>query len=145
MSWSKTIQFRQKQLFIPVCSIPGSVLCPVRAYKLLLSLVPGKCHYPAFCYISKGKVVPLLYSEFVTQFRLWLKQLGISHDKLYCTHSFRRGGATWAYQSGVSHELIKCQGDWSSDCYLQYVKLAISDKFATTRKMASCITQLNMS
>ena len=102
VNWSKTIQFKQKTLYVPISSIQGSRLCPVKAYKLLLSMVPACQDYPAFCYISGGKVVPLIYSVFVTQFRLWLKQVVLSHDRLYCTHSLRRGGATWAFQSGVS-------------------------------------------
>ena len=144
VNWSKTIQFKQKTLYIPITSIHGSKLCPVRAYKLLLSMVPSPQHFPAFCYISGGKIVPLIYSVFVTQFRLWLRQIGLSHDNLYCTHSFHRRGATWAFQSGVSPSLIKCQGDWSSDCYLQYIKLNVSDKFITTKKMADSIINLHL-
>jgi len=41
----------------------------------------------------------------------------------YSTHSFRRGGASFAFQCQVPGETIKLLGDWSSDAYLQYLHL----------------------
>ena len=38
----------------------------------------------------------------------------------YTGHSFRRGGATFAFRCGVPASLIKLQGDWHSDTYLLY-------------------------
>ena len=32
MDWTKTIQFGDRKLLTPVIPIPGSVLCPVKAY-----------------------------------------------------------------------------------------------------------------
>ena len=32
INWSKTIQYGERKLKIPVAAIPGSLLCPVRAY-----------------------------------------------------------------------------------------------------------------
>ena len=39
----------------------------------------------------------------------------------YSGHSFRRGGASWAYQSGVSVETIRQIGDWRSNAYTRYI------------------------
>ena len=36
-------------------------------------------------------------------------------DKEYGTHSFRRGGASYAFQAGIPLELIKILGDWKSN------------------------------
>ena len=144
VTWSKTIQFKQRNLYVPVSKVSGSKLCPISAYDKLLSMVKIPPEYPAFCYSVKGKVFPLTYSLFVKQFRYWLKQIGVKHDVLYSSHSFRRGGATWAFKSGVNPSLIKMQGDWLSDCYLQYVKLDVSDKLETTTKMAQSIINLGI-
>ena len=54
-----------------------------------------------------------------------LQKAGVDH-KNYSTHSFRSGGATWAFNSGVPGEIIKIVGNWKSDCYLKY--LLISDQ-----------------
>lgn len=39
----------------------------------------------------------------------------------YSTHSFRRGGTTFASSAGASAESLKAQGNWRSDCYERYV------------------------
>ena len=41
----------------------------------------------------------------------------------FSSHSFRRGGATWAFKAQVSGELIQLTGDWAADankCYIEY-------------------------
>ena len=138
VSWSKTIQYGQRQLCIPISRVPSSVLCPVKAYKLLVNIVPAPHDYPAFCYFSKDKCIPLTYSVFVSQLRTWLTAIGVNNVNKYSTHSFRRGGATFAFQCGVNATLIKTQGDSTSHCYLQY-KLGLNDKLVTTQTMAKCI------
>jgi hypothetical protein len=40
----------------------------------------------------------------------------------YAGHSFRRGGATFAFQCGASPAQIKEQGDWKSSAYLLYLE-----------------------
>ena len=142
VTWSKTIQHSQKQLLVPVSVVQGSVLCPVTAYLQLLDIVPGSTG-PAFSYFKGHTRVPLTYNVFTKMFRLWLQNIGISHPNLYSPHSFRRGGATWAFQAGVSPTLIKLHGDWQSDCYLQYVKLSVENKMLTTAAMARSIQYLD--
>ena len=144
VTWSKTIQFRQRTLDIPVSSVPGSTLCPVSSYLRLCTLVPAFPHSPAFCYIVNNSLVPLVYSVFVNQLRFWLKCIGVKSTQLYSSHSLRRGGATWAFQSGVTPELIKLQGDWQSDCYLRYVQVNFSRKLSTTSMMAANILSTHL-
>ena len=140
-TWSKTNQCGDRVLIVPVCSVPGSKLCPVTAYKRLLHMVPSSVNIPAFSYFDRaGKLVPLTYSTFVQQLRVWLSRIGIVDTSRYGSHSFRRGGTTLAFQSGVDPVLIKAQGDWSSECYRRYVKLSISDKLHTTRSMAKALS-----
>lgn len=141
--WSKTIQYKQRELSIPICSIPGSILCPVQAFIRLSSMIPVSVNSPPFSYVnSSGACVPLTYSVFVRQFRQWLSEIGVVDVARYCTHSFRRGGATYAFKCGVSPTLIKAQGDWSSDCYLNYIKLGVVDRLATTAAMSRNIQKL---
>ena len=42
---------------------------------------------------------------------------------LYSPHSFRWGGATFAFDCHIPPEIIKLQGDWKSDAYLVYLEL----------------------
>ena len=53
-----------------------------------------------------------------------LDKLGyVSSD--FAGHSFRRGGASLAFQSGVPVEFIKMLGDWKSDSVLLYVTVPL--------------------
>ena len=41
IKWSKTIQFGQRFLKLPLVEIPGSVLCPVKAFNKMCKMVPA--------------------------------------------------------------------------------------------------------
>jgi hypothetical protein len=105
VTWSKTIQYCQKSLFIPLSSVPGSVLCPVTAYSNLLRTVPATSTCPAFCYYNNGICVPLTYPVFVKQLRQWLLRVGVAHVNLYSFHSFRKGGGAHKHFRLVSTTL----------------------------------------
>jgi hypothetical protein len=51
-----------------------------------------------------------------------IKLIGENPDE-FSTHSFRRGGASWAFTAEVPTELIQLYGDWRSDAYKKYLKL----------------------
>ena len=144
VSWSKTIQYKQRSLYIPICCIPGSILCPVKSYIRLCKIVKAPYSSPAFVYIRNGVRVTLNYSQFVNQLQKWLGIIGVQSPKLYCSHSLRREGATWAFQSGVSPELIKLQGDWQSDCYRRYIQMDLVTKLSTTSTMSDRIVSLGL-
>lgn len=48
IKWSKTIQFGERHLIIPIVAIPGSSLCPVKAYLNMVKLVPAVNDAPAY-------------------------------------------------------------------------------------------------
>ena len=94
--WSKTIQCGERTLYIPLVEIPNSSLCPVKAYINMITLIPAENESPAFC-ILKGKLlVPVTYYLFQNVLRKLIKEIG-EDPKQYSSHSFRRGGATWAF------------------------------------------------
>jgi len=43
----------------------------------------------------------------------------------FSPHSFRRGGASFAFECNVPGEFIKFQGDWRSDGYLVYLEMSV--------------------
>ena len=53
---------------------------------------------------------------------------GVTDAALFTGHSFRRGGATWAFQAGIPGELIQICGDWASDAYKRYLEFSMDDK-----------------
>ena len=100
LRWSKTIQYRNRTLLVPVPKIEHSKLFPhaatLNAFKVLgghdfASLLRGQ----AFVYSYGDQVKPLTCTAFCNKLKQLPKQCGIDGLQ-YSGHSFRRGGATFA-------------------------------------------------
>ena len=119
---TKTIQFGQRTLRVPLPAIPGSVLCPVTALSRLFSAVPGHPEDFAFSFPdTSGRLTNFTHKAFVGRFKDSLTRIGVNSAQ-YSGHSFRRGGATFAFQCGATPAQIKEQGDWKSSAYLLYLE-----------------------
>ena len=136
--WSKTIQFGQRCVDIPLVAAPSFELCPVRAILHAFHLTPrAHPHTQAFCFQScSSSVTPLTYKLFMGMLKIFLTELGIP-SKLYGTHSFRRGGASFALEAGVSLDSISLLGDWKSDAMYLYLNLPLSQRLSAQRTMVS--------
>ena len=75
-----------------------SCYCP----KTMLYLVPGSQDDPLFCILRKGVDVPLTDSIVRKHLKRVLQILGWQHSK-FSFNSFRRSGASWAFEFGVAH------------------------------------------
>lgn len=119
---TKTIQFGQRTLRVPLPAIPGSVLCPVTALSRLFSAVAiGPEEFAFSTPDHLGRLTSLTHKSFVARFKSELSCIGFDSAR-YAGHSFRRGGATFAFQCGASPAQIKEQGDWKSSAYLLYLE-----------------------
>lgn len=139
--WSKTIQFRERVVEIPLPFIPRSKLCPTLAVMHAFSFTdhfPSSCQ--AFAWFDKRSRTPRVftYNEFLTKLHDSLSLIGIN-PKLYAGHSFRRGGASFAYQSGVPIELIKASGDWRSDTILIYLTMPLTIRLRSANMLCKSI------
>ena len=142
--WSKTIQYRNRTLLVPVPRIGHSQLCPhagiLNALKMLkvhdlAKLLSG----PAFVYTYGDQVKPLTYSAFATKLHKVLEQCGVDSSQ-YSGHSFRRGGATFTLNCGVPGHYIKLQGDWLSNAYERYLDTSLHYKMIAVNMMSKSIT-----
>ena len=120
---TKTIQFRQRVLEILLPSIPGSPLCPVTALQQYLATIPRNPPLPLFVNEARGIYQPVLAHQYNAFIKAAIAAIGL-HSKSYSSHSFRRGGATFAFASHAPTAFIKAQGDWQSDAYLVYLQLS---------------------
>ena len=128
LRWSKTIQFRERVVKLPLPLIPNSPLCPVIAIQRALSFVINPPQpSPAFMWYDLTSLSPRVftYSQFLKRLRTVLKALGLPASDYAC-HSFRRGGASFAFQAGLPVDLIKILGDWHSDAVLLYLTVPLS-------------------
>jgi len=130
---TKTIQFRQRALEIVLPLIPHSVLCPVSALKRHLCYVIQDTEAPLFTIHTSTGLKPVTGHHFVTFLKSYIVSLGFNPAQ-YSPHSFRRGGATFAFNTGASPLFIKFLGNWSSDAYMVYLVLNTTQKlnFAKT-------------
>ncbi|CAC5366801.1 unnamed protein product [Mytilus coruscus] len=116
----KTIQFGNRKLELPLVKIKDSPLSPYNAYNRMCTLVPADVDDPAFLIPQAKSNKILCYSIFQKKLRDILEMCGLDSSK-FSSHSFRRGGATWAFHSKVPSELIQFHGDWRSDAYKVYL------------------------
>ena len=91
---TKTIQFKQRLLQIPVCRNPDVRICPVFWYELMVKVIPAREDESVFTIPSQDGNAPITYGQWTHIFRQWLEAAGYN-SMLYRSHSMRRGGASW--------------------------------------------------
>ena len=123
VSATKTIQCQHQSLILPIPVIPGSRLCPLLALRCHLAINPGPVSAPLFSVFSGSGLAPITYKQFCVFLSVVLSKLHLD-PSLYSPHSFRQGGATFAFDCHIPPEIIKLQGDWKSDAYLVYLELS---------------------
>ena len=136
--WSKTIQYGQRSFTIPVQAIPGSPLCPLSAFKEMVRRIPARGNEPAFLIVDSHQRTPYTYWRWMEKLKATIAATG-RDPTLYSTHSFRRGGATFAFQAGVPVEAIKLMGDWSSDAVYKYIHLPDKTRWDAATKVKLAI------
>ena len=137
---TKTIQFGERLLHIPLLRINDSPLCPFSAYLRMIRLVPPACRScPVFLIFGPKGFVPLTKRTFVSAFRSYLVAAGISNAQSFRGHSFRRGAASWAFRCGVPGEIIQLYGDWSSDAYRLYLEFSLESKLTLANQLRQAI------
>ena len=128
IGWSKTIQFCERVVHIPLPLIPYSPICPVtacsRAFRFTYQS-SGSSQAINWLHPTTLSVQTFTYHSFSTKLRGLIAELGL-HAGDYTSHSFRRRGAFFAYQAGVPIELIKVLGDWKSNAILLYLTIPLT-------------------
>ena len=96
----------------------------------------------AFNWLDQSALVfkTLIYTNFTSKLQLILSELGFQASA-YAGHSFRRGGASFAYSAGVPIELIKVLGEWQSDAVLLYLTIPLTIRL----KMVNILTKTILS
>ena len=136
IKWSKTLQFKEGLLLVPLPSIPDSDLCPVAAIQHYFSMVPATPDMPFFCAPKFSVVKPLTFLAVHRSIKATIAAIGLDPNN-YSAHSFRRGGASFAFHAGVPDHLIKAHGDWRSDAKKLYIDLPFRTRFCVADIMAA--------
>lgn len=118
--WSKTIQYKQKVLRLPLIASEVTQICPVFWVHCMMAMVPARPDEPLFSVPSGQGNRPLTYDQLRRQLASWVEGTGRSAAD-YSLHGLRRGGASWGLQSGITGPEIQVMGDWASLAYLRYL------------------------
>jgi len=135
------MQLGQRTVTVPLVAIPYSHLCPVAAISRAFSLTPGTGPFDqAFCWRDSHQCSNriFVYRDFMSCLNSFLSCQGINPSG-FGTHSFRRGGASFALEAGVSIDSIAVMGDWKSDALYLYLHMPISQRLQAQHSMASHI------
>jgi hypothetical protein len=136
---TKTIQFKEEVLTIPLASVPYSPLCAVTYIKLYFSKVPRPPTSPAFGWYVFGRFTPVSYSWFNRKLATLARLAGVAGR--VSTHSLRRGGATALSLSGMPLPDIKDRGGWKSLCVLLYITKPLSNLIQLERRYAALVVK----
>ena len=121
IKWSKTLQTRDTIRLLKILSLGASPLCPVKAIQNWLLITPGNENSPLFQIKNEvAQWVPLTDTKVRRNFNQILIRLGLQHSGI-TLHTFRRSGATLAFNSNVSIQNIQSHGTWTSDCVWRYI------------------------
>ena len=121
IKWSKTLQTRDRVHVITVPKLASPLLCPVRALQQAIALYNPAPHEPLFqVKTSKGWVV-LIDSRIRKALAKLNVKMGFPPSH-FTFHTFRRSGASFAYNSHMPLGSIKHHGSWTSDCVWTYIQ-----------------------
>ena len=129
LTHTKTIQFKERVLRLPLARIPGSLICPSLALDRYLQVIANSPLNSLFQEIDTRTAnwVPLSYGRMMLHLKNAIKAIGLD-PALYAGQSFRRGGATFLLSIGTDIPSIKAMGDWSSDAYLRYLEFSLGTR-----------------
>ena len=139
--WSKTIQYKQKILRLPVLPANNKAICPVFWLHYMVSKIPAAPLQPVLALHDKGRVVALSANQLIYRLRKWLILVG-EEPAAYSLHSLRRGGATFAYQANIEGDMIKLLGDWASDAYKWYIDVSMDKRYDIMKAFVEALNNL---
>lgn len=138
--FSKTNQFGQRNLVIPLVRNGCKALDPIFHLDLLFSRTGAPTHYPAFSYRGGDKLRAVNYKTFTVKLKKLLSKADFSPER-FSGHSLRRGGATFLYACGGTILQIQSSGDWQSSTWTRYIHISLEQRLLSQNLMSSNIPQ----
>ena len=89
--------------------------------------------------LTAGKVSPMRHNALVSAAKDMATLVGCDPAQV-AGHSFRHGGATFAFQCGVPDVLIQRKGDWLLLCYREYITVSVDQALTATHMMFTAMS-----
>jgi hypothetical protein len=129
---TKTIQFKERTLDIPICGVKGSAIDPVWWWcRHLYHLGAGAMKDDqAFSFRARNAsgLSQMTHRRFVDRLKSVLQAAGVDPAK-FSGHSFRRGGATFLFNATGNTKIVQAIGDWKSCAYDVYLTIGLADRW----------------
>lgn len=136
---SKTIQFRERVLQVPVARCPDTSICAVHWTKIHFDQVPAPPDSMAFLFpLPDGGSTPLPYPYYQATLKHFAARAGMDPDEV-SSHSLRRGGCTFLSMTGASLEELRARGDWSTDTVFTYLKTPLTLRILNDIRVATAL------
>ena len=143
ISSTKTIQYGQRVITIPITYAPGSPLCAVYWVQRHICDFPSPDpDSPLFLTSGHLGVKPLTYSSLLAYLKDLLRRVGRDSEQVGL-HSLRRTGAAYMHSVGLSLEDIRQVGDWKSLAALIYLAKPLQGRIDSDQRVAHCIQALS--
>ena len=128
VEWSKTLQHREKDLWLVMRPASRSDICLLATLQKLFKLVPADDTDPCFSYRNTKNVLEALtYAQLSKQLKEWVQATGRDPTK-YTLHGMRRGSTMHTYHAGLDAESLCLIGDWCTDTYKRYIDVDLDKR-----------------
>lgn len=135
IKWTKTLQYKEKKLLIPVISFTETGLSAVKWFQHMIQQIPAGPQDPAFSVPNKGVNQPLTYSQLDRLLKKWAAAAKLG-SKSFSLHGLRRGGACWLDKHGVPDRVIQVLGDWKTQAFKLYIDSALHTRLQAMQAFA---------
>ena len=119
--------------------LPDKEICPVTALKRVISSNPQHRDMPVFTISEAGNSTILTAHKVRATLKQAVERLGLP-SKEYGFHTFRRSGATWAYENNMGLQHIKTHGGWTSDAIWAYLQKTPTAAGTVARSFQAALT-----
>lgn len=136
IKWTKTMQYRERKLLIPVIPFGDNEIDAVRWFNTMINTIPAPPEAPAFAVPTKNGLAPLTYAQLARLLKKWTQACNLNPDAFTC-HCLRRGGASWLDEQGVPESVIAVLGDWRTNAFKLYIDSALKSRMRAMIKFAN--------
>ena len=137
VGWAKNLLPGSQTFAYPIIPLEDDCICPVYWTIYMLSLIPASPRHPLFCYYKGRRLTYLTYPRLTQWLKAWVSLAG-EDSNLYSSHSLRRGGCTFLFESNIPAQTIKLVGQWASDAYLRYIDISLNKRIEASQALSKC-------
>ena len=129
IKWSKTSQFGEDALQLPMVEIESLEICSVKWCCFMINKIKAKPYHNLFSYKDEqsGRVLPVTYNDLTTQMRQWIAKT-VGNENAFSSHSLWHGGVTTAFHKGIPELAIQTLGNWASMAYKRYINITLESR-----------------